>query len=166
MKPTLLLSLAAACAHAPPAETAPMSTLEPTSTVEPASTLESPARSPAPEPTTPSPPAPTPMTLAASPTHRVLEWYVDVITHRHGDVADDEILEYCGPGFLDPTSNFRENLKAQAEAADGAVLESLEVDDPFYVRGYLATSDRRWKIIMEINKTTKKMEYLRFTSAK
>lgn len=155
MKPLLLLSLAAACAHAPPPETAPMSTLEPTSTVEPAS--------PPASPSSPSTPGPTPVSaLSPSPTHRVLEWLVDVITRRHGDVSMDEIAEYCGPGFLGPTAGTQSALASYAKRADGAVLESIEVDDPTYVRAYLATRDHRWKLIFEIDKKTELLEYLRF----
>lgn len=102
--------------------------------------------------------------LAPSPTHRVLEWLVDVIAHRKGEVSRDEMSEFCGPQFLTPVAGTAEQFHRWASDADGAVLESLEVDDPTYVRGYLATRDKRWKLILEIDASTSKLSYLRFES--
>lgn len=104
--------------------------------------------------------------LAASPTHHVLEWLVDVITRRKGDVSREELAEYCDQRFLSPVAGTAEGFRTWASAADGAVLESLEVDDPTYLRGYLATRDHRWKIILEIDPSTSKLTYLAFTSTR
>jgi hypothetical protein len=100
--------------------------------------------------------------LAPTSAHRVLAWVVDVITHRKGEVARAEIASYCGPKFLGPVAGFPEALKRWATVADGGVLESLEVDDPTYIRGYIATRDHRWKIILEIDDATSKLQYIRF----
>lgn len=104
--------------------------------------------------------------LAPSPAHLALAWVVDVIAHRKGDVSREEMAEYCGPKLLGPTAGTAEAFRSWAKEADGAVLESLEVDDPTYVRGYLATRDHRWKLILEIDRSTSKLTYLQFDSAR
>lgn len=114
----------------------------------------------------PTPAAPLAMpALPPSPTHRVLEWLVDVIAHRKGEVSRDEMAEYCDAGFLGPVAGTAESFRRWASAADGAVLESLEIDDPTYVRGYLATQEHRWKLTFEIDQTSK-MSYLRFETVR
>lgn len=52
-------------------------------------------------------------------------------------------------------------FRGWAKDADGAVLESLEVDDPTYVRGYLRARERRLKIILEIDQATSKLAYVK-----
>jgi hypothetical protein len=57
--------------------------------------------------------------LSASPGHQVLEWLVDVIAHRKGDVSHDELVEHFDKKLLGPVSTTNGDL-------------------------YLATHDRRW----------------------
>jgi hypothetical protein len=148
----MLIVLATSCAHQPPR-------VHP---VDPPAVATTPQATP-----TPAPAAPAAMPkLAPTPAHRVLEWFVDVIGHRKGDVSREEIAEYCGPEFLGPTAGTVELFRKWAKEADGAVLESLEVDDPTYVRGYLATREHRWKLVLEIDRATSKLMYLRLESAR
>lgn len=104
--------------------------------------------------------------LTPTPTHRVLVWLVDVIAHSKGEVSRDEMAEYCGPYLLGPVAGTADGFRKWANAADGAVLESLEVDDPTYVRAYLATRDHRFKLTIEIDSATSKLTYMRFETVR
>jgi hypothetical protein len=98
--------------------------------------------------------------LSPSPGHQVLEWLVDVIAHRKGDVSHDELVEHFDKKLLGPVSTTNGDLHTWAAEANGAVLESIEVDDPTYIRAYLATHDRRWKVIIEFEPSTSKLTHL------
>jgi hypothetical protein len=98
--------------------------------------------------------------LSPSPAHHALEWLVDVLVHRKGDVPHDELVEHFDKKLLGPVSTTAAELREWAAAARGAVLESIEVDDPTYIRAYLATQDRRWKVIIEIEPSTSQLTHV------
>lgn len=104
--------------------------------------------------------------LSASTGHQVLEWIVDVIAHRKGDVSHDELVEHFDKKLLGPVSTTAADLHRWAAEADGAVLESIEIDDPTYIRAYLATHDRRWKVVIEFEPSTSKLTHLSWHSAR
>lgn len=98
--------------------------------------------------------------LSPSPTHDALQWFVDVVARRGGDVSRDELAQHAGKNFLGPTAGTSERFKAFATEASGAVLESIEVDDPTYIRAYIATGTKRWQVILQVEDS--KLSYLSY----
>lgn len=76
------------------------------------------------------------------------------------------MADYCGPQLLGPVAGTTDAFHKWARDADGAVLLSLEADDPTYIRAYIETSEHRWRLILEIDPTTSKLAYLRFELAR
>jgi len=98
--------------------------------------------------------------LSPSPGHQALEWVVDVLVHRKGDVSHDELVEHMDKKLLGPVSTATADFRKWAADANGGVLESIEVDDPTFIRAYVATHDGRWKLTIEFEASTSKLTYL------
>ena len=119
--------------------------------VAPASPIESTAQEPAPTQVEPPPVPSSDVVLGTSATHRALAWIVDVIGAREGKVTRDELAQHANKKMLGPVAGFDTFLATWAADAKGAVDESLEVDDPTYLRGYVRAGDKRWKVIFELD---------------
>ena len=103
--------------------------------------------------------------LSASPGHQVLAWFVDVIAHRKGDAPRAELAEHLDAKMLGPASTITQSLHRWATDASCAVLDKIEVDDPTYLRAFIATADKRWMIILQIDPAASKMTYVRYERA-
>lgn len=163
----VLLLLVAGCTHAPVARPAQPSLDESRpaearpAEAQPVEAQPLPVAVAAPvTPEAPKPPCVAMGPLSASPGHHVLEWLVDVIAHRKGEVSHDELVEHFDKKLLGPVSTTAADFHKWAAEADGAVLESIEIDDPTYIRAYLATHDFRWKVVIEFEPSTSKLTYL------
>ena len=95
----------------------------------------------------------------------MLAWFVDAVTQRHGEVPPDELALHADKKMLGPVSGLDKDLPKYGAAAHCGWLDRIEVDDPTYVRAYVATVDKRWLLIMQIDVATSKMTYLRFDPA-
>jgi len=95
----------------------------------------------------------------------VLEWFVDVIAHRNGDASRDELAAHVDAKMLGPASTLARSLHRWASDAGCAVLDHIEVDDPTYIRAFIATPQKRWMIILQIDPAASKMTYVRYEHA-
>jgi len=171
----VFLLLVASCTHAPAAHPDQPRLSEPTPGEAPpaeaqpveAQPVEAQPVATAAVATEPPRPAVTAMgPLSPSRGHQELEWFVDVIAHRKGDVSHDELVEHVDKKLLGPVSTTTADFHKWAAEANGAVLESIEVDDPTYIRAYLATHDARWKLIIQVEPSTSKLTYLSWNRAR
>ncbi len=146
---TLVLLVLACCrSSAPSPATAPLP-------LEPAPAAAEPAP---PEPTRPG------VTLSSTPIHQQLAWFVDVLGTRNGVVQPDELAQHCEKKLLGPVSGMSDSLRGWA--TPNLVVEKLEVDDPTYVRAILVAGDKRHGVIMTIDATSSKIDYLRYEDLK
>lgn len=102
------------------------------------------------------------VTLSSTPIHQQLLWLVDVLGKRNGVVERDELEQHCEKKLLGPVGGMSQSVRGWATDAAGLSVEKLEVDDPTYVRAILVARDKRHLLIMTIDETSSKIDYVRY----
>jgi hypothetical protein len=99
--------------------------------------------------------APPPVGLVITPdtpTHRQLGWLVEVLGQRKGVITASELAAHqdrVPPGSSDAMLAFYAGWGAETE---GAVVEAIEVDDPTYIRAIVVAGDRRWRVVLTVDR--------------
>lgn len=142
----LWLVLASSCkaTQPPPAEPAPLTTVM---TVQ--GDADEPSEEPSPD-----------IVLSTTSMHRELAWFVELLGKRKGVVEPAELEQHYDRFKPALTPSVQKFLREWGAKADGAIVESLEVDDPSYVRAILATGSKRWRLILEISESSNKIVFV------
>lgn len=147
-------------ASTPPAEPVPL----PASGDEEAqpSAEARPERPAASMPPTPAAPG---VVLGDTPTHRALAWIIEVLGRRQGVINAAEIDQHWDSSRIRGPVAVRsliEGFRQWGAGATSATVDKIEVDDPEYLRAYVTVGDKRWRVILSLEPSSMKLDYLRW----
>ena len=118
----------------------------------------------------PAPPAPKPeppkgVVLSTDrPTQRQLAWLIELIGKRRGVVDEAELKDHFGPKMLKPAllPTTIEWLAKWGAEGQNAYVDSIDVDQDDYLRAFVVAGPKRWKVILNFDESSSKIEYVQF----
>lgn len=116
------------------------------------------------QPTPPAPPS-SRVVLGDMPTHRELAWIIDVLGRRQGVINAVELEQHWDSSSMRgpvAVQSHIEGFRQWGAGATSATVDKIEVDDPTYLRAHVTVGDKRWRIILSLEPSSMKLEYLRW----
>jgi hypothetical protein len=102
--------------------------------------------------------------LEDTPIHQHMTWLLDVIGRRQGVVDITEINEHWDPRSVHGPVAIRlllDDFREWGRGSSSAYVESIEVDDPTYLRAHVLVGDKRWRVILSLNESSMKINFLK-----
>ena len=120
---------------------------------------------PAPPAEAPKADAPKGVVLSTErPTQRQLAWLIELIGKRRGVADEAELKDHFGPKMLKPAllPTTIEWLAKWGAEGQNAYVDSIDVDQDDYLRAFVVAGPKRWKVILNFDESSSKIEYVQF----
>ena len=105
--------------------------------------------------------------LDDTPTQRQLAWVIDVLA-QHGGVIDEPEIDEHWASMNKPMRirTLLDGFRRWNGGATSAFVDKIEVNDPAYLRAHVTVGGKRYRVVLTLDETSKKIDFIQWDDEK